>query len=73
MGWLRKQPVAERKHGNPESTLANKVEDARIFLKEFGVTKLLKTSMTPPLNGARPARGPSNSTRECCDRAPVVY
>jgi hypothetical protein len=30
MRWLRKQPVPERKHGNPERTLANKVEDVRI-------------------------------------------
>lgn len=31
MGWLRKQPVPKRKHGNPERTFANKVEDVRIF------------------------------------------
>jgi integrase len=47
MGWLRKQPVAMRKHGNPERTLANKVEDVRIFLKEFGITKLLKKNEEP--------------------------
>ena len=47
MGWLRKQPVPTRKHGNPERTLANKVEDVRIFLKEFGVTKLLKKHEEP--------------------------
>lgn len=47
MGWLRKQPVPKRKHGNPERTLANKVEDVRIFLKEFGVTKLLKKNEEP--------------------------
>ena len=41
MRWLRKQPVPERKYGNPERTLANKVEDVRIFLKTFGITKLL--------------------------------
>jgi hypothetical protein len=47
MGWLRKQPVPERKHGNPERTIANKVGDVRISLKEFGVTKLLKKNEEP--------------------------
>ena len=47
MGWLRKQPVPERKHGNPKRTIANKVGDVRIFLKEFGVTKLLKKNEEP--------------------------
>jgi hypothetical protein len=47
MGWLRKQPVPKRKHGNPERTLANKVQDVRIFLKEFGVTNLLKKNEEP--------------------------
>ena len=47
MGWLRKQPVPKRKHGNPERTLANKVGDVRIFLKEFGLTKLLKKNEEP--------------------------
>jgi hypothetical protein len=47
MGWLRKQPVPKRKNGNPERTLANKADDVRIFLKEFGVTKLLKKNEEP--------------------------
>ena len=47
MGWLRKQPVPKRKHSNPERTLANKVGDVRIFLKEFGITKLLKENEEP--------------------------
>lgn len=47
MAWPRKQPVPKRKHSNPERTLANKVEDVRIFLKEFGVTKLLKKNEEP--------------------------
>ena len=47
MGWLRKQPAPKRKHGNPERTLANKVGDVRIFLKEFGVTRLLKKNEEP--------------------------
>ena len=47
MGWLRKQSVPQRKHSNPERTLANKVGDVRIFLKEFGITKLLKKNEEP--------------------------
>jgi integrase len=47
MGWLRKQPLPKRKHGNPERTLANRVGDVRIFLKEFGITKLLKKNEEP--------------------------
>lgn len=47
LGWLRKQPVPKRKHGNPERTLANKVGDVRIFLKEFGITRLLKKNEEP--------------------------
>jgi integrase len=47
MGWLRKQPVPKRRHSNPERTLANKVGDVRIFLKEFGITKLLKKNEEP--------------------------
>jgi hypothetical protein len=47
MGSLRKQPVPQRKNGNPERTRANKVGDVRIFLKEFGITKLLKKNEEP--------------------------
>ncbi len=47
MGWLRKQPVPKRKHGSPGRTLSNKVGDVRIFLKEFGITKLLKKNEEP--------------------------
>jgi integrase len=47
MGWLRKQPLPKRKHSNPERTLANRVGDVRIFLKEFGITKLLKKNEEP--------------------------
>ncbi len=39
--------MAKRKQGNPARTLANKVGDVRIFLKEFGVTKLLKKNEEP--------------------------
>lgn len=47
MGWLRKQPLPKRKHSNPERTYANKVGHVAIFLKAFGVEKLLKKSEYP--------------------------
>jgi integrase len=47
MGWLRKQPVPVRKHGNPNRTYSNKVGHVAIFLKAFGLTKLLKKSEYP--------------------------
>jgi integrase len=53
MGWLRKQPAPKRKHSNPERTLANKVGDVRIFLKEFGITKLLKKNEEPKYHGKK--------------------
>jgi len=42
VGWLRKQPSPRRKNSNPERTYANKVGYVAIFLKAFGVSKLLK-------------------------------
>jgi site-specific recombinase XerD len=42
MGWLRKQPVPARLHGNPARTMANKVGNVVIFLKAFGVEDLLE-------------------------------
>jgi integrase len=47
MGWLRRQPVAVRAHGNPQRTMFNKVGHVAIFLKTFGVSKLLKKSEYP--------------------------
>lgn len=47
MGWLRKQPSPRRKNSNPERTYANKVGYVAIFLKAFGVSKLLKKSEYP--------------------------
>ncbi len=47
MGWLRRQPVPQRKHGNPERTYANKIGHLAIFLKAFGVSKLLKKTEYP--------------------------
>jgi hypothetical protein len=53
MSWLRKQtvPVRKRSDGsssnNPKRTLANKVGDARIFLKSLGISKLLSKHEEP--------------------------
>jgi hypothetical protein len=46
-GLAQGAAVPERKHGNPERTIAKKVGDVRIFLKEFGVMKLLKKNEEP--------------------------
>jgi hypothetical protein len=42
MGWLRKQAAPQRRNSNPDRTYANKVGHVAIFLKTFGVTRLLK-------------------------------
>jgi integrase len=47
MGWLRKQPLPRRRHSNPERTYNNKVGHVAIFLKAFGVSKLLKKNEYP--------------------------
>ena len=47
MGWLRKQPVPERKHSNPERTYANKVGHLAIFLKSVGKPRLLNKNEYP--------------------------
>jgi hypothetical protein len=47
MGWLRKQPLQKRKHSNPNRTYFNKVSYVAIFLKEYGVTRLLKKKEYP--------------------------
>ena len=47
MGWLRKQPLTIRKNSNPERTYSNKVGYVAIFLKEFGVSRLLKKKEYP--------------------------
>jgi integrase len=47
MGWLRKQPSPRRKNSNPERTYANKVGYVAIFLRAFGVSRLLKKSEYP--------------------------
>jgi hypothetical protein len=47
MGWLRKQPLTKRAHGNPERTYFNNISHVAIFLKSYGVTKLLKKSEYP--------------------------
>jgi len=47
MGSLRKQPLTKRRNSNPDRTYANKVGYVAIFLKAFGVSKLLKKSEHP--------------------------
>ena len=47
MGWLRKQPLPKRRHSNPNRTYYNKVSYVAIFLKEFGVSRLLKKKEYP--------------------------
>jgi integrase/recombinase XerD len=47
MGWLRKQPLPKRRNSNPERTYSNKVGYVAIFLKESGVSRLLKKKEYP--------------------------
>jgi integrase len=47
MGWLRKQPVPKRRNSNPERTYSNEVGYVAIFLREFGVSRLLKKKEYP--------------------------
>ena len=47
MAWLRRQPVAQRKHGNPERTYANKVGHVAIFLTAIGKPRLLTKNEYP--------------------------
>ena len=46
-GWLRKQPIPMRKHGNAERTWFNKISHIPIFLKALGRSELLKQSEYP--------------------------
>ena len=47
MGWLRQQPLHERKHSNPERTYANKLGHLAIFLKAVGKPRLLAKNEYP--------------------------
>ncbi len=47
LGWLRKQPLSKRTNSNPERTYSNKVGYVAIFLREFGVSRLLKKKEYP--------------------------
>ena len=47
MGWLRKQAAPQRRNSNPDRTYANKVGHVAIFLKTFGLSRLLKKSEYP--------------------------
>jgi integrase len=47
MAWMRKQPVPVRRHGNPNRTMSNKVLYVVIFLKAYGIEKLIKKKEYP--------------------------
>jgi integrase len=47
MRFLRKQALPKRRDSNPERTYANKVRYVAIFLKKYGVSKLLKSHEYP--------------------------
>jgi hypothetical protein len=47
MGWLRKQSSPKRRNSIPPRTYSNKVNYVAIFLKEFGVSRLLKKKEYP--------------------------
>lgn len=47
MRFLRKQPLPKRRDSNPERTYANKLRYVAIFLKKFGISKLLKSHEYP--------------------------
>lgn len=49
IGWLRTKPAPERKHDNPDGSINNTVGHLTIFLKEFGVSRVLKKNEYPPL------------------------
>jgi len=71
MGWLRKQPLPIRRNSNPERTYSNKVGYVAIFLKEFGVSRLLKKKEYPRYHKMKvvgpPGRRivPALRTRQC--------
>ena len=53
MGWMRKQPLPKRRHSNPNRTYNNNVSYMAIFLKEFGVSRLLKKKEYPQYHGKK--------------------
>ena len=60
MGWMRKQPLSKRRHSNPNRTYNNKVNYVAIFLKEFGVSRLLKKKEYPQYHKKKVVFHPEN-------------
>jgi integrase/recombinase XerD len=60
MGWMRKQPLPKRRHSNPNRTYNNKVSYVAIFLKEFGVSRLLKKKEYPQYHKKKVVAHPEN-------------
>ncbi len=63
MGWLRKQPLPKRRNSNPERTYSNKVGYVAIFLKEFGVSRLLKKKEYPRYHKKKVVAHPDSERR----------
>ena len=60
MGSMRKQPLPKRRHSNPNRTYNNKVSYVAIFLKEFGVSRLLKKKEYPQYHKKKVVAHPEN-------------
>jgi len=60
MGWMRKQPLPKRRHSNPNRTYNNKVSYVAIFLKEFGVSRMLKKKEYPQFHKKKVVAHPEN-------------
>ncbi len=50
MTWLRRQPRKPRKSGDPNRTFFNKTGHVVVFLKAYGVSRILKKSEYPRFN-----------------------
>ncbi len=66
MGWLRKQPLPKRRNSNPERTYSNKVGYVAIFLKEFGVSRLLKKKEYPRYHKKKVVAHPDSERPSPC-------
>jgi hypothetical protein len=69
MGWLRKQPLAIRSNSNPERTCSNKVGYVAVFLKEFGVSRLLKKKEYPRCHKKKVVAHPEDELSLLCGHA----
>lgn len=50
MAWLRRQPRKPRRSGDPNRTFFNKTGHVVVFLKAYGVSRILKKSEYPRFN-----------------------